>query len=70
MGNYGQPKMYWASILPNVIKTATKVTEIVARKTTVFRAKSCIFINSILVKRRLTLVHFQIQPCATSGAKH
>jgi hypothetical protein len=37
MGNYGQPKQYWASILPNVIKTATKVTEIVARKTTVFK---------------------------------
>jgi hypothetical protein len=35
MGHYGQPKQYWASRLPKVTKVATKVTAIVARKTTV-----------------------------------
>jgi len=35
MGNYGQPKKYWASTLPKVMKLATKVTAIVAKKTTV-----------------------------------
>ena len=37
MGNYSQPKKYWASILPKVIKVAIKVTKIVARKATVVK---------------------------------
>jgi hypothetical protein len=49
MGIYGQPKKYWASTLPRVIKLATKVTKIVAKKTTVDKVIVCI-INSTSVE--------------------
>jgi len=48
MGNYGQPKQYWASKLPKITKVATKVTTIVAKKTTVWMEIS-IMILLILV---------------------
>jgi hypothetical protein len=49
MGIYGQPKKYWASRLPRVMKLATKVTAIVAKKTTVDKVIVCI-INSTSVE--------------------